>query len=204
MILGNSNGKNRGKKYLVRNTFDFSTVDCVYAGLAEAFNEWFGRNYTLLMLQLRDKRIFNADAMNETYLRIYENILYTGLRVDNFKSYFIRSYYTNYVNDCMRSNRFCELFTNLDTQNGDDEYFASLEEKQNRLEKDIFDYVFRRYDIREFELFKMYMSLKPAVNYYSLSKMTGIKAYNIQYIVSKIKKDVRGNKEFTRRRKELV
>lgn len=203
-MLGNSNGKNRGKKYLMRDSLEFSTVDLAHARLGEEFNEWFGRNYTLLVLHFRDKRIFDADTINETYLRIYENILYSGLRIDNYKSYFIRSYYTNYVKDSMRGNRFCELYRNLEMDHAEDDYFQSLEEKLQKLEKDIFDYVYCRYDIREFELFKMYMSLKPAVNYYSLSKITGIKAYNIQYTVSKIKKDLRSNKEFTRRRKELV
>ncbi|MFV0468490.1 MAG: hypothetical protein ACK5MK_06140, partial [Dysgonomonas sp.] len=63
--------------------------------------------------------------------------------------------------------------------------------------------VYANYDLREFELFKMYVSLKPAVNYDSLSEITQVKAYSIQRIVSKIKKDIQENQDFFRRWKEV-
>ena len=86
----------------------------------------------------------------------------------------------------------------------DSGYFLEIEAKQSKLESDIMQYVYDNYDIRDFELFKMYISLKPAINYTSLSEITGVKAHNIQRAISRIKKGVLANKEFAERRRELV
>lgn len=203
MILGNSFGKNRGKKYFVRDR-DEQNADLLYAGKAEDFNHWFAHSHNQLIPALRDKNIYNSDTFNDTYLRIYETILFQGLDVLDYKSYFIRSYYTNYINGSVRENRYCDLLPNFDVSDSDKEFYQELEAKQKQLEQDILNYVYLRYKLREFELFKMYVTLKPAVNYATLSEITGVMAYTIQRIVSKIKKDIQDNKEFTKRRREVM
>lgn len=203
MILGNSFGKNRGKKYFVRNR-DEQNADLLYAEKAEDFNRWFARSHNQLIPALRDKNIYNSDTFNDTYLRIYETILFQGLNVLDYKSYFIRSYYTNYINGSVRENRYCDLLPNFDVSDSDKEFYQELEAKQKLLEQDILNYVYLRYKLREFELFKMYVTLKPAVNYTTLSEITGVMAYTIQRIVSKIKKDIQDNQEFTKRRREVM
>ncbi len=153
---------------------------------------------------LKNCQSFNDDAFNECYLKIYENILYSGLDVENYKYYFIRSYFTILMDDRQKQNRFCEIQPNHDKEDVDSEYFSEIDEKQKSLETDILDYVYSKYNIRNFELFKMYMNLKPAVNYQMLSRITGIKKHSIQRIVSKIKKDLKSNPNFSKRRKKIV
>lgn len=193
MILGNTFGKNKGKKYLVRSKIDAAT-DALYADRAEQFNEWFGQHYNEIVRFLRSKQMYNEDAVNETYLRMYECILYAGLEIEDYKSYFMRSFYTNFVNSSMHNNRYSTLTPNYDRSDAEDGSFAEMIMEQQRFEENILNYIYARYDIREFELFKMYISLKPAVNYYSLAEITGIKVHNIQRTISRIKKDVQKNK----------
>lgn len=202
MILGNSFGKNKGKKYFIRRKHNHNP-DILHAEEAERFNEWFGRNYLALMQDLKSKYAYGEDAMNDTYIRMYESILYSGLEINDYKSYFFRSYYTNYVNDSMRNNRYTPLLPNFDKSDTDSEYFAEIEAKQQKLENDIFNYIYSNYDIRDFELFKMYITLKPAVNYISLADITGVKLHNVQRIIAKIKKDIRRNHDFSRRWRDV-
>lgn len=203
MILGNSFGKNKGKKYFIRGKHD-KNPDTLYAEKAEKFNTWFSQNYSKLVQALKDKYIFDDDTVNDTYIRVYENILFCGIKIECYKSYFFRSYYTNYVNDSIKNNRYTQLLPNFDRSDTDTEYFVDLEAKQKKLESDIFGYIYSNYDIRDFELFKMYITLKPAVNYLSLSNITGLKAHNIQRTISKIKKDIRRNREFDKRCREVL
>lgn len=204
MRLGNSKGQNKGKKYLRKDE-----IDVVFAVKAEHFNKWFSENYKTLTLYLIDKDIFDNDVFNLTYINIHDNILFAGLECsDKYKGYLMRAYYTNYINNkslsTEREYRFCELLDNVDIEDREYSEIVDIDEKRTNLEQDIFKYVYSKYSLRNFELFKMYMHLKPAVNYSTLESITGVKAYLIQRIVSKIKKDIQQNKEFQKRRKEVL
>ncbi len=65
-----------------------------------------------------------------------------------------------------------------------------------QLESDIFNYVYRNFDIREYEIFKMYMHLKIQGKNMTYEVLAGIigndeyKPHHIQAIIGKIKKDV--------------
>lgn len=197
MILGNSNGNNKGKKYLRKNE-----IDIVFAERADHFNNWFSKNYNALKNKLIEVGIFDEDIFNDTYYNVYEKILLSDLQINSYMGYLMRAYYTNHILIRSKEKRYCELV--FDREDTDSDYFSELEEKSKQLETDIFNYIYSKYNIRDFELFKMYMSLKPAVNYSTLAKITGLKSHNIQRIISKIKKDIRNNKEFAKRRKELL
>lgn len=199
MLLFNSNRSNKGKKYIRK-----ADIDAVYARRAEDFNKWFVDKHKLIMYYLIDRNYFDSDAFNECYLKIYDNILFSGLNVDSYKSYFIRSYFTIFQASRVKENRYCEILPVYEKEDFEPDYFVELEEKQKQLENDIMDYIYSNFNIRDFELFKMYMSLKPAVNYATLSKITGVKPHNIQRTISKIKKNIRDNKEFAKRRKEIL
>lgn len=199
MVLGNSNGKNKGKKYLRKNE-----IDVVFAKKADHFNTWISNNYNSLIQALIDVDIFNEDVFHETYKSVYEKILFSDIHGDNYRDYLMRAYYTNLILSKSKEGRYCELLPNTDKEDVDSDYFSELEDKQTSLEADIMSYIYSNYDIRDFELFKMYMSLKPAVNYSTLAKITGLKSHNIQRSISKIKKDIRDNKEFAKRRKEIL
>lgn len=200
MILGNSNGKNKGKKY--RSSKE--VVDMVYALKAEDFNEWFSVSYNKLVAFLLNKNAFDNDTMTETYMKMYESILNTGLEIKDYKSYFFRAYYTNHINGKVKENRYCELLPNFDRQDSDTESLLDMYHRQKQLEDNVFGYIYENYELQEFEIFKMYVSLKPAVNYSTLSEMTGIKSHLIQRIVSKIKKDIRQNEAFVKQRQEAM
>ncbi|MDR2951555.1 MAG: hypothetical protein LBV71_20385 [Prevotella sp.] len=201
MLLFNTNRSNKGKKYFKKKE---GVQDVVYAEKAEAFNVWFVENNKEVIQYLTVRNYFDCDVFSESYLKMYENILYTGTNVENYRYYFVRSYFTNLMANGIKQNRYCELLPHYDKADTDTQYFAELQDKQQKLEKDIFDYVYKNYSIRDFELFKMYINLKPAINYASLADITGIREHNIQRAISKIKKGVRANKEFKKRREELV
>lgn len=199
MILGNSNGKNRGKKYIMRDRADYVPAKGG-AAKAEAFSQWFNETYHSLVAELHAKDMFDDEVLNETYLRMYDYILYSGSKIENYRSYFIRSFFTNLIQGKVKENRYRSIDDTYDEV--DAAYDFDLEVRQQQLEQDIFTYVYGKYKIREFELFKMYVSLKPAVNYEVLSKITHLKVHHIQGVVSKIKSDICRNSDFVRRRQE--
>ena len=200
MRLGNSNGNNRGKTYYMRA---HTTMPAKNGEKKAAdFNRWFEENYKSLERELKQKNIYDGDAMNETYLRIWENLMYSGLVILEYRSYFMRSFYTNYMNAVIRGGRLCEIGEGYDFVPDDTEYDYDLERRQQQLEVDIFDYVYNKYGPREFELFKMYICLKPAVNYRTLGEITHLKTHQIQFTISKIKKDLCCHREFMHRRRE--
>ncbi len=131
-----------------------------------------------------------------------EKLLFTGEKIDDYRAYFHRSYYTNYILDKTRESRYVPLpsYTNLEAHHSNP---YEREWMQTKLELDIFDYVYDRYELREFELFKMYISLKPAINYHTLAQITHVQVHNIQRIVSRILSDIRSNKELVGRYKEI-
>lgn len=198
MILGNSNGNNKGKKY--RKEY----LDEVLAVEAEVFNKWISQNLYTVICFLKKTNIYDEDVLNDTYEKIYEKILYSGFNGSDYRSYLYRAYYTNYVNSNVQNNRFTELLPIHDNNNIDTDYFAEIEKKQSKLEADIMDYIYSNYELREYEIFKMYVNLKPAVNYKTLAKITGLKYHHVQTIIAKIKMDVKNNEEFSRRRNEML
>lgn len=202
MILGNSHGQNTGKKYMCRKSY--LEYDELFAEQAEHFNIWFTTHFVSISEEMKTKNMHDEDVLNDTYLRIYEKILFTGEKIKNYRSYLFRALFSNMILDRQKQNRYCELQQAAEREELNAEYYNELEEKKKKLEEDVLTYVYRKYKIREFELFKMYMNLKPAINYTALENITNIQAHIIQQTVSKIKKDVRNHPEFLKRRKEVL
>lgn len=200
MLLFSSTPPNTGKKYIKNK----DQIDSVFAGRAEDFNKWFSENYTRLYRYLADKQYLEYDVFVGTFEKVYNNILYSGAEISNYRTYFLTAYFSMLQTDRVFQNRFCELLDNIDIEDREYSEIVDIDEKRTNLEQDIFKYVYSKYSLRNFELFKMYMHLKPAVNYSTLESITGVKAYLIQRIVSKIKKDIQQNKEFQKRRKEVL
>lgn len=128
MVLGNSNGNNKGKKYLRKNE-----IDIVFASRADHFNEWFSINYNMLMQSLIDVDIFDEDIFHETYKNVYEKILFSDIQGNNYRDYLMRAYYTNLILRKSKESRFCELLPNIDKEDIDTDYFSELEEKRKDL-----------------------------------------------------------------------
>lgn len=203
MKLGNSNGNNKGKKYFLRRNCIGMQPSEENREKADIFGEWFAKNIDVLTNFLKLKLCFDEDVFGTTFLRMYEKILFTGMEVKDYKAYFHRSYYTNYIQDRTHENRYGDplLYDNRIDSSRDAE---EVERLQMTLENDVFNYVYEHYTLQEFELFKMYISLKPAINYYTLAEITNIKAYTIQRIISKITRDIRSNKQFVERYYEVA
>lgn len=199
MRLGNSFGNNKGKKYLRKND-----IDIVFAVKAEEFNKWMSQKYNSVVCFLKEKNIFDGDVFNDTYEKTYDKILYSDIVGNDYRGYFQRAYYTNYINSKAQNNRLVELLPHHEKYNIDTDYFDDIEKKQFKLKADIMDYVYSNYDLREYEIFKMYVNLKPAVNYKTLADIVGLKYHHIQSIIAKIKIDIQNNKDFLKRRKEII
>lgn len=219
MKLGNSNGNNRGKKYFIRGRDDVNPQK-LYTEAAADFARWFEANHARLKRDVRGTNRVDEDAFNETYLRIHELILYTGKQIRDYKAFFHRAYYTNFVQRSMHEQRYCSFFDHVDVEQSsgqiahhgipkirpdeDNElYFEELDAQIRGLQDDIMDYVHNKYRQQEFEIFKMYMHLKPAINYHALARITGLKYHRIQSMVSAIVTDLKGHEEFCRRRKNM-
>jgi len=201
MKLGNSAGKNKGKKYLKIKGNEKITAE--NQAKTDHFKDWFGENYLRLRRELIQKDTFDEDILNETFLRIHDKILYGGLVIKDYKAYFHRAFFTNYMQVTIDMAK--GILSSIDgfdtTDNTEDD--EALNKTKAKLEVDVMDYVFKKYPVRDFELFKMYVYLKPAITYVELSDMTGLPQSRISETVGKIRRDVRNNKPLSIRRKSV-
>lgn len=202
MRLGNTAGKNKGKKYLKIKGTEEITVE--NQAKADHFKHWFGENYTRLSNELRQKDTYDVDIMNETFIRIYEKILFGGLVIKDYKAYFHRAFFTNFMQVTINMAKgILATIDGYDTVDDSDDDTPMIQCKA-KLEEDVMNYVFEKYSVRDFELFKMYVSLKPAINYAELSKITNISQSRISETISCIRKDLRSCEEFIIRRRAIV
>lgn len=202
MRLGNTAGKNKGKKYLKITGNEVITVE--NQAKADHFKYWFGQNFSKLRGELIQKDTLDDDIMNETFLRIHDKIIYGGLVIKDYKAYFHRAFFTNYMQVIIDlSKGILSSMDGIDTTD-DSEDDAPMIATKIRLENDIFDYIYDKYSVRDFELFKMYVTLKPAINYEILSTMTNISKSRISETISKIRRDIRSNKVFMIRRESNI
>jgi len=202
MILGNSKGQNKGKKYFKEK--DKASGDC-FAGKARDFDLWFASNVKPLQAQLFGKynHPSNEDVFNDTYLRIHERVYFTGYDIADYKSYFCRAFYTNHIQELSKGNRYSELNPKADIAEESNEAEEEADRRYRELESDIFDYVYHHFDIREYEIFKMYMYLKIQGKNMTYEVLADIicnelyRPHHIQAIISRIKKEV--NDKFSER-----
>lgn len=202
MKLGNSGANNKGKKYIKIKPGAVATPENQVK--ADRFKEWFGEIYVRLQMELINKDTYDEDILNDTFLRIYDKIRFGGLEIADYKAYFHRAFFTNFMQ--ITINQSQGTITSIDGYDKVDDTDDDMELilYKTELETDIFDYVYLKYSLSEFELFKMYMSLKPAINYAELSNITGISQSRISEIISKIRRDVCRQKDFVARRKHTL
>ncbi|KAA6337286.1 hypothetical protein EZS27_014624 [termite gut metagenome] len=207
MKLGNSNGNNRNKKYLTKK-IRLTTEPNIEK--AEEFNTWFEENYKYLVEQEKRRQVYNEDVFNDTYLKIYDKVLY-GANVEDYKKYFSRSYFTNYYQNNIIQSKKKNISMEDNVSNKEDETKEETERKvlkdmeRDELITEIFEYVKVHYTIQEFELFKIYTFLKKqSMSYKKLSAITHLSTQYISSTISKIKNDITTNEELKQKRKELL
>lgn len=202
MKLGNSGANNKGKKYIKIKPGAVVTLE--NQNKADNFKKWFGSSYPRLQTELINKDTYDEDVLNDTFLRIYDKIQFGGLEIADYKAYFHRAFFTNFMQINIQSSQCntvsLDNYDKIDEVENDEELIKS----KCKLENDIFDFVYSRYPIHEFELFKMYVRLKPAINYADLSAITSISQSRISEIISKIRRDICKQNNFSERRKSTL
>lgn len=219
MILGNSLKQNTGKKYITKNTL--KEVSPENQIKADEFKEWFGDNYNLLVAEQQRKQTLNEDILIDTFFKLYHKQQQQG-NIEDYKSYFCRAYFTNYFQNNIKEEKkkqnhiylnlidkeYEDSFNALDVipieDNDDKEHELEILNKTDELLNETFQYITDKYAIQQFELFRMYMFLKPHISYKKLSDITNLSIKYISQTISTIKKDIQDNQELITKRKKLI
>lgn len=219
MILGNSLKQNKGKKYITKNTTKEVTPENQLK--ADEFKEWFGDNYNLLVEEQTRKQTLNEDILIDTFFKLYHKQQQSG-DIEDYKSYFSRAYFTNYFQHNIKEEKkkqnhiylnlidkeYEDSFNTLDVlpleDNEDREQTIEIQTNTDKLLTDTFQYITDKYSMQQFELFRMYMFLKPHISYKKLSDITNLSIKFISQTISTIKKDIQDNQELISKRKKLI
>jgi len=204
MKLGNSGGKNKGKKYL--KITGKESVKPENQLRADAFCQWFGNMYQHIIREHVSNNIYNEDILDDTFLKIYDKILYGGLDIINYKSYFCRAYFTNFMQDRMRKQNQTEIY--IDDSNDyyslTDESYKEKEENSRKAElfNDILIYVKNKFGSDSCDLFLQYIQNTDAT-YKSLSTQMDVPVHIVRYSIGRITGKIRKNQEYLLRRKAM-
>lgn len=219
MILGNSLKQNKGKKYITKNTYQPITPENQMK--ADDFKNWFGDNYNLLVEEQTRKQTLNEDILIETFCKLYHKQQQQG-DIEDYKSYFSRAYFTNYFQYNIKEEKkkqnhiylnlidkeYEDSFNILDVlpleDNEDRERTIEQQNDTDKLLTDTFQYITDKYSMQQFELFRMYMFLKPHISYKRLSDITNLSIKYISQTISTIKRDIQDNQELINKRKKLI
>lgn len=181
---------NKGKTYITQK----EDSDNLYTEKANAFNTWFELHSTELELYLKDRNSFDGSRFTETYLKVYENTLHRGTEIGNGMGFFLSAYFRIAMNDIKFESRYQDLPSYVEHESIDDVELHELQEINDIQVKQIFEYVYSRYSLKDYEIFKMYINLQPAISYHSLAKITGLKYWYVQRVISKVINDLKENR----------
>lgn len=204
MKLGNTGGKNKGKKYL--KITGEEAVKPENKVKAEAFGRWFGNIYPTIVREHIGNNIYNEDILNDTFLKIYDKILYGGLEIVNYKSYFCRAYFTNFMQNRIKKQNYPDIY--IDDSNdyyslADNSYY---EQEENLIRAELFDdilhYVENKFGSDSCDLFVKYMQ-DGDVTYNSLSGQMNVPVHIVRYSIGRITGKIRRNPEYLARRKAM-
>lgn len=207
MILGNSLKQNTGKKYITKNTL--KEVSPENQLKADEFKEWFGSQYNILVAEQQRKQTLNEDILIDTFFKLYKKQQQQG-NIEDYKSYFSRAYFTNYFQNNIKEEKkkqnhiYLNLIDKEYEDNDDKERELEKLNKTDELLNETFQYITDKYTIQQFELFRMYMFLKPHISYKKLSDITNLSIKYISQTISTIKKDIQDNQELISKRKRLI
>lgn len=203
MRLGNSGGKNKGKKYL--KITGNETVTPENRQKAEYFTQWFGENYVRLQRELIHKGTHDEDTINETFLRIYDKILFGGLEIADYKAYFHRAFFTNYMQNLMKYNKVVQMHVNESSAvEPIDETFEILEieNEKRQLCDHVLDFVKQKFDTPSYNLFVAYLNTGEK-NYQNVVEQTHVPYETVAHVIGGIKRKIKANQNFMRIRKAM-
>lgn len=192
MRLANSNGGNKGKKYIRLTGDEEITPDRTKEVLR--FTKWFNDNCRDINDSIKTKEEIDPEVFADTYLSMYDAIAFKRLNTKDYKAYFCRAYYTNKIatqaRELKRDSRHYDLDSTWNIPD-EDKYNEDTVKEAEQLNNDILGYVRISYAPIEYSLFEIYVHAKPAMSYKELSKLTKIPYYRIAASLSAILKDVR-------------
>ena len=114
----------------------------------------------------------------------------------------------HFKDDIILDKEYEDSFNTLDIipieDNDDKERELEKLNKTDELLSETFQYITDKYTIQQFELFRMYMFLKPHISYKKLSDITNLSIKFISQTISAIKKDIQENQELITKRKKLI
>jgi len=203
MKLGNTGGKNKGKKYLKITGNEIVTEE--NRQKANSFAIWFGNHYERLQRELIAKNTIDEDQMNETYLKIFEKILYGGLEILDYKSYFHRAFFTNYIQSSVKKNRIERAFLTEDhavviIDESDEE--AERNALKDELYKDVLQYVRNKTDEAVYNLFINYVTIGKN-RYEHVAAEMNLPVDKVADTLVSLKQSIRKNKHFRARRRDM-
>lgn len=203
MRLGNLAGQNKGKKYLKITGNETITVE--NQAKANRFAQWFSKNYEQLQRELVAKKTINEDQMNETYLRIYDKILYGGLEISDYKAYFHRAFFTNYVQNSMKQTETERMFVPDDKaveliDDDEDEEEENLARRE--LYGEVVEFIKECYTSDIYDVFFTYLRIGER-SYEPVCIETGLSRDEVIRIINIIRKRIRNNKTLVKKRKSM-
>jgi hypothetical protein len=86
----------------------------------------------------------------------------------------------------------------------DADNYAELIRLRMQLETDILEYVHDKYSTSDYELFHMYVRLKPEINYARLSTITQLPQSRVSETILRIRRDICKDNVFVARRQSLL
>ena len=174
-----------------------------------------------MVAEQKRKQTLNEDILIDTFFKLYKKQQQSG-DIEDYKSYFSRAYFTNYFQNNIKEEKKKQnhIYLNLIDKEYEDSFntldiipIEDNDDKERELEKlnktdellsETFQYITDKYTIQQFELFRMYMFLKPHISYKKLSDITNLSIKFISQTISAIKKDIQENQELITKRKKLI
>lgn len=200
---------NKGKKYVKLRGGEIATPE--NEARAREFMDWYAANERTIRTKLIYESLYDDQIATDTMLNVYDAIAYKGLRVQDYKFYFLRAYHTNRIAARKRSvpvesidapARQGETPTIADTLAAPEFNYEAYERTVDAFKTEITEYVRANYGPAECSIFEIYIALQPEISYPKMSRMLGIPSHRLWMAIGQIKKDLL--KTFARRKDNLL
>lgn len=189
---GNSGGRNKGKKYVKLRGNEIATPE--NEARAVDFMQWYGAHFDVLRSKLLYDQYYDDQVATDTAIHLYECIAFKGLKVDNYKWYYLRAYHTALLTSKKKDGDQRAGFVSIDEPGAQlvapTFDYAAYELELDMVQTEILNYVRATYDQVSVSLFEIYVTLQPEMSYKKLARMLGYPANKIWPVIGSIRKDV--------------
>lgn len=203
---GNSNGNNKGKKYIKLRGGEIATPAAQL--LADDFLKWFGRMHGYVKEHLIAEPKMDEDVYHDAALQIYDAIRLRNLVIKGRKrAYYLRVYHTTLLKELQNRKKYLTTTLSLSTlqaeNSGEPEAYelralaacdydpAAYEGAVDMIRAEMLEFVRRHYDPAAASIFEIYMELQPSITYKSMAEMLGIPQNKVWATVRDIKAELR-------------